>query len=54
MDWSKLDDLQPYSVDNSPSEEIQSRAVEYDMAIELGIVRNHPESYEEYPVDLYL
>lgn len=49
-DWRALSDLQPYSTDNNPSQEVEERASNYDRAIESGIVRKNPSSENEFQV----
>ena len=47
-DWRTLPDLVPYSTNNDTTEEIETRAKNYDLAIEKGIVRQSPLSSSEY------
>lgn len=48
--WRTLPDLQPYSTDNNPSQEMEERAYNYDRAIENGIVRKNPSSEDEFQI----
>ncbi len=49
-DWRILSDLQPYSTDNSPSQEMEERSADYDQAVNSGIVRTNPSSEREFQI----
>lgn len=49
-DWRALSDLQPYSTDNSPSQEMEARSADYDKAVESGIIRKNPSSESEFQI----
>lgn len=52
-DWRGLADLQPYSTNNDPSQEMEERASNYDMAVEKRIVRENPSSNTEYQIVIW-
>lgn len=52
-DWRTLPDLQPYSTNNNPSEEIEKRAEAYDEAVSRGIIRQNPDAESEYQLVIW-
>lgn len=52
-DWRTLPNLQPYSQNNSPSEEIEKRARIYDEAVNRGIIRQNPNAVSEYQLVIW-
>lgn len=52
-DWRTLSDLQPYSTDNNPLQEVEERASNYDKAVADGIVRKNPSSEDEFQIVMW-